>query len=257
MTKQAMKLIVNRICKVLPNGKTLLNNISFEIKKGEFVGMLGPSGAGKTLVLRSINGLLKPSSGEVRLSDNDHTISLTRTKGKDLRQTRQKVGVVFQGLNLVKRLTALENVLIGRLGSINPWRSVFAGFTDKETEEAIRLLGKMGIEGLALRRVGSLSGGEMQRVAIARALFQNPSILLADEPISNLDPSSALSVMQLLAPLKEQMPVLGVFHQPEITAKYCTRVIGLREGRIIYDGSPKLNSDQLFEIYGEKLSEII
>ncbi len=252
-----MQLNVNQINKTLPDGRVLLNNISFSVKTGEFVGILGPSGAGKTLTIRSLNGLLKPTHGSVTLSDqNHHTINVSHARGKELRQIRQKIGMIFQGFNLVKRLTALENVLIGQLGNISPWRSILKGFSNEEAEEALSLLEQMGVKELAFRKVGSLSGGEMQRVAIARALFQKPVILIADEPIANLDPSNAIGVMQLLEPLKAKMPVIGVFHQPEITARFCTRVIALNTGKVIYDGSPKLNSEQLLAIYGDKLSEI-
>ena len=253
-----MQLTIDQISKTLPNGKTLLDNISFTVEPGEFVGILGPSGAGKTLTIRAINGLLKPTSGAVFLTnDEGETINITGASKKTLRLTRQKIGVIFQGFNLVKRLTALENVLIGKLGGINPWRSLFKGFTNEEAEEALALLDQMGVKELAFRRVASLSGGEMQRVAIARALIQKPIILLADEPIANLDPSNALGVMQLLAPLKAQMPIVGVFHQPEMTARFCTRVIALNDGKIIYDGDPKLDANQLLKIYGEKISEIL
>lgn len=252
-----MKLLVKDISKILPDGKKLLDNISFEVKEGEFVGILGRSGAGKTLTMRALNGLLTPTSGEIVLDYNGQQTDLTKAQGKELRRIRQRVGVVFQGFNLVKQLTALENVMIGRLGSINPWRSIVAGFTNQEAEEALVVLDKVGIKNLAFRKVASLSGGEMQRVAIARALFQNPILLLADEPIANLDPSNALHIMQLFTLLYQTIPVIGVFHQPELTARFCTRVIALKEGKIIYDGSPKLNSQQLFEIYGEELSELL
>jgi len=252
-----MKIVVENISKILRDGTKLLDNLSFEVAKGEFVGILGPSGAGKTLTIRCINGLLTPSEGEVRLEyGTTSPLIISHSKGKQLKQARQQIGVIFQGFNLVKRLTALENVLIGRLGSISPMRSMVRGFTDREAEEALALLRKVGIEDLALRRVASLSGGEAQRVAIARALFQRPTVMLADEPIANLDPSNALGVMQLLAPLKAEMPVLGVFHQPEMTARFCSRVIGLKGGKIVYDGPPQLTQEQLHTIYGEKIHEI-
>jgi phosphonate transport system ATP-binding protein len=252
-----MKLQVKGITKVLPKSKKLLDQISFEVQKGEFVGIIGKSGAGKTLTLRCINGLLKPDSGSISLIDEaGKATELNMVKGKKLRETRRKIGVVFQGFHLVKRSTALENVLIGRLGSITPWRSIILGFTDEEAHEAMDILEKVGIKELAFRKLGSLSGGEMQRVAIARALFQSPAILLADEPIANLDPANALEIMQLLHPLKAQMPVVGVFHQPEMVARFCTRVIGLKKGQVIYDGKPHVEKAQLLEIYGEELGEL-
>jgi phosphonate transport system ATP-binding protein len=169
---------------------------------------------------------------------------------------RQKIGVIFQGYHLVKRLSALENVMIGRLGQISTWRSMFYGFTDAEAEEALQALDRVKMSQMANMQTGSLSGGEMQRVSIARAIFQSPTLLLADEPISNLDPSNAKTIMKMIKPLSEMMPVVGVFHQPEMTAKYCTRVIAIKEGKLIYDGDPKLSNKRLEEIYGEELELI-
>ena len=248
---------VTNISKALPGGKKLLDGISFTVRKGEFVGILGASGAGKTLTLRCLNGLLKPDTGSVVVQDQDGskwdicTIAKTR-----LRQLRRRIGIVFQGYHLVQRLTALDNVLLGRLGQISTVRSLFYGFTDKERAAALSALEKVKIGALAGARVGRLSGGEMQRVAIARAIFQNPALLLADEPLSNLDPSNAKVIMKLIQPLAQEMPVIGVFHQPEMTARYCTRVIAIKQGRIIYDGDPRLTTHQLVDIYGEELRQI-
>jgi phosphonate transport system ATP-binding protein len=248
---------VSNISKSLPDGRMLLDGISFTVRKGEFVGILGASGAGKTLTLRCLNGLLKPDSGSIVVEDQNGgkwdicTIAKTR-----LRQLRRRIGIVFQGYHLVQRLTALDNVLLGRLGQISTLRSLFYGFTDKEREEAFAALEKVKIGNLANTRVNQLSGGEMQRVAIARAIFQSPGLLLADEPLSNLDPSNAKIIMKMIQPLAQEMPVIGVFHQPEMTAKYCTRVIAIKKGRIIYDGDPRLTTHQLVDIYGEELRQI-
>lgn len=248
---------VINISKTLPNGKKLLDNISFKVKKGEFVGILGASGAGKTLTLRSLNGLLKPDSGSVIFKNVlGEKVNICTLSNKKLRKVRQKIGVIFQGYHLVQRLSVLENVMIGRLGSITTFRSIFYGFTDAEAHEAMGALEKVNMEHLANNKVSSLSGGEKQRVGIARAIFQKPNLLLADEPISNLDPKNAKLIMKLIKPLSEEIPVIGVFHQPEMTAKYCTRVIAIKEGKIIYDGKPNLTEDQLSEIYGEELSTL-
>jgi len=248
---------VINISKTLPNGKKLLDNISFKVKKGEFVGILGASGAGKTLTLRSLNGLLKPDSGAVIFKNElGEKVNICTLSNKKLRKVRQKIGVIFQGYHLVQRLSVLENVMIGRLGSISTLRSIFYGFTDAEAHEAMGALEKVNMEHLANNKVSSLSGGEKQRVGIARAIFQKPNLLLADEPISNLDPKNAKLIMKLIKPLSEEIPVIGVFHQPEMTAKYCTRVIAIKEGKIMYDGKPNLSEDQLSEIYGEELSTL-
>lgn len=252
-----MQLSVTDVTKQLPDGRLLLNRISFHVGPGEFVGILGRSGAGKSLTLRALNGLLQPSSGSIVLEHDGTSTDITRAKGAALRAIRQKIGVVFQGFHLVKPLTALENVLIGRLGSIAPWRSLLQGFSDAEAEAALAVMAEIGIADLALRRTSSLSGGEMQRVALARALFQQPLLLLADEPIGNLDPTNARLVMQLLAEQSQRTPVIGVFHQPELTARFCTRVIGLKGGQLVYDGPPQLNSEQLLELYGEELADLL
>jgi phosphonate transport system ATP-binding protein len=248
---------VKNLTKSLPNGRKLLDGISFTVNKGEFVGILGASGAGKTLTVRCLNGLLKPDSGSVIVEDDKHVKrDICSISKRQLKKVREKIGMIFQGFHLVKRLTALDNVLIGRLGQINSLRSLVYGFTDKEAEEALSALEKVKIQHLAGARVSSMSGGEMQRVAIARAIFQNPTLLLADEPISNLDPSNAKNIMKLIQPLSKDMPVIGVFHQPEMTAKYCSRVIAIKAGKIIYDGDPKLSDELLIEIYGEELRHL-
>lgn len=248
---------VTNISKSLPGGRKLLDGISFTVRRGEFVGILGASGAGKTLTLRCLNGLLKPDTGSVVVQDQDGSkwdiCHIAKTR---LRQLRRRIGIVFQGYHLVQRLTALDNVLLGRLGQISTLRSLFYGFTDKERAAALSALEKVKIGSLAGARVGRLSGGEMQRVAIARAIFQNPALLLADEPLSNLDPSNAKVIMKLIQPLAQEMPVIGVFHQPEMTARYCTRVIAIKQGRIIYDGDPRLTTHQLVDIYGEELRQL-
>jgi phosphonate transport system ATP-binding protein len=250
-------LEVKNLTKTLPTGRRLLDGISFKVKKGEFVGILGPSGAGKTLTLRCLNGLLKPDSGSVLINDeNNRQQDICQINKRELRRVRQKIGVIFQGYHLVKRLTAIENVMIGRLGQINTLRSLIYGFTDAEAAEALEAREKVKMQQLAGSRTANLSGGEMQRVAIARAIFQSPTLLLADEPISNLDPSNAKIIMKMIKPLSAQMPVVGVFHQPEMTAKYCTRVIAIKDGHVIYDGDPKLSNKQLEEIYGEELELI-
>ncbi len=250
-------LRVKDLGKTLPNGKILLRGVSLEVEAGEFVGVLGPSGAGKSLTLRCILGLTRPSSGSVEFDAPDgSTYSMGEMKGKDLRQARRHIGAIFQGLNLVRQLTVLENVMIGRLGSIHPLRSWLYGFTDQEAAEAFEALKEVKMEAFAGRKANTLSGGEMQRVAIARAVFQTPAFFLADEPISNLDPKNAKSIMKILAKLAKRAPVLGVFHQPDYTMKYCDRVIAIRDGKVVYDGEPRLKNSQLAEIYGDELSEI-
>ena len=247
---------VKDVIKQLPNGKQILKGITFKVDKGDFVGILGPSGAGKTVTMRCLNGLTRPTSGQIFIDTNGVRKDLTCCKGRALRELRQKIGIVFQGFNLVKRLSVLDNVMIGRLGQINSLRSLTYGFTNDEAHEAIEALEKVKISHLANRKVSSLSGGEQQRVAIARAIFQKPYMLLADEPIANLDPSNAKKIMKLLKPLAEEMPIIGVFHQPEMAAKYCNRIIAIKEGKVVYDGPSNISEDLLVEIYGEELQQL-
>jgi phosphonate transport system ATP-binding protein len=245
------------VSKAAPDGRLILDRISFRVRPGEFVGILGPSGAGKTLTMRCLNGLTRPDTGTVTFSPPGAApVEVGRARGRVLRQVRRQIGVVFQGFHLVKRLSAIDNVLIGRLGSISPWRSLVYGFTDAEADAAMTLLEQLQIGPLAYRPVGSLSGGEMQRVAVARALLQNPVLLLADEPVASLDPANARNIMQVLRPLADRMPVVGVFHQPELVREFCTRVVAIKAGRVVHDGSPDLSRTDLLDLYGTELTAI-
>lgn len=240
----------------LPNGKRLVNDVSFAVGRGEFVSILGSSGAGKSLTLRCIVGLTKPNEGEIRLTGPaGKTYRTTCVGARELRRARRHIGFIFQGSNLVKRLTALENVMLGRLGHIHPLRSWFLGFKDSEAREAMEALDRVNMAPFAARMAGSLSGGEMQRVSIARAIYQRPLIYLVDEPISSLDPKSAEAIMSILLPLSRETPVIGAFHQPATVARYCTRVIGIRAGKVVYDGQAQLSSRQLEKIYGDASSD--
>jgi len=246
------------ITKKLKSGKLLLNNISFEVRKGEFVGILGASGAGKTLTLKSLIGLMELTAGAVWVEqENNQHINIYKTSARALKKLRSKIALIFQGYHLVQRATVIDNVLMGRLGTISTWRSLFIGFTAQEKAEAMMALERVNMQTFANNRVNALSGGEKQRVAIARALFQQPNLLLADEPISNLDPKNAKTIMALLKELSVFFPVIGVFHQPELCAKYCTRIIAIKDGAIFYDGQPNLDEKTLEDIYGEELSSIL
>lgn len=245
-------LFVSNITKTLPNGRRLVNKVSFTVNRGEFVSILGSSGAGKSLTLRCITGLTTPDEGEIKFTGpKGETYRTTNVTTKDLRQARRNIGLMFQGSNLVKRLTVLENVMLGRLGHIHPLRSWTLGFKDSEARDAMEALDRVGMTSFVSRLAGSLSSGEQQRVAIARAIYQRPLVYLADEPISSLDPKNAEAIMALLQPLSRETPVIGAFHQPALTAKYCTRVLGMRRGTVVYDGPANLDPHQLAQIYGD------
>lgn len=245
------------LTKKLATGKVLLDRVSFDVRPGEFVALIGPSGAGKTLTIRALAGLTSLTGGDVHLTERSgETKSVTRASGVELRRLRRQTGVIFQGLQLVKRLTVIENVMIGRLGYISPWRSWLYGFTDAEASAAYRALERVNMESFADRVAGTLSGGEMQRVAVARAVYQEPELYLADEPISSLDPRNSDAIMRMLRGLAGERLVIGAFHQPAMVRRYCTRAIALRNGAIVYDGPPTLSPAQLVEIYGAEIEEI-
>ena len=245
-------LEVRNLTKRLPDGRALLNGLSFTIGKGEFVALLGASGAGKSLTMRAIVGLTSVSDGEVVFTGETGRVYRTTSTGtKDLRRARRNIGFIFQGCNLVRRLSVLDNVMIGRLGRIHPLRSWLYGFTDHEAQEAMEALDRVGMADFAARITGSLSGGEMQRVAIARAIYQRPLFYLADEPIAALDPKNADVIMRLLQPLSRENPILGAFHQPELVTRCCTRIIALRKGQVVYDGPPCLSPKEIAGLYAD------
>lgn len=249
-------LCVSNIVVTLPDGKRLVDQVSVTVARGEFVALLGSSGAGKSLTLRCIVGLTQPTEGKVTLAGPaGKTYSTTGVSSAELRRARRHIGLIFQGSNLVKRLTVLENVMIGRLGYVNPLRSWLIGFTDKEAREAMVALDRVNMAQFAARMAGSLSGGELQRVSIARAIYQRPLVYLADEPISALDPKNAEAIMSILCSLSRETPVIGAFHQPAMVAKYCTRALGIRQGAVVFQGSPRIARPELEQIYGEWDSE--
>ncbi|MEE4383139.1 MAG: ATP-binding cassette domain-containing protein [Pseudomonadales bacterium] len=251
------RLEIEGLAKVLPDGTRLLEDVGFTVRAGEFVALLGASGAGKSLTLRCVLGLTRASAGRVSFVDGSGVRhELAGLEGAALRRARRRMGVIFQGANLVPRLRVIENVMIGRLGTMHPVRAWLYGFRDDEARAALLALERTNVAHLAHRVTGSLSGGELQRVAIARAIHQEPDLFLADEPISSLDPGNARAVMELLRPLAHRYPVLGVFHQPEVVARYCTRCIALKDGRVYYDGAPDVPRRVLREIYGEELEAL-
>src|SRR5262249_22877299 len=203
--------------------------------------------------MRAIVGLTSVNEGEVVFTgETGKQYRTTGTGAEELRRARRNIGSIFQGCNLVRRLTVIENVMIGRLGRIHPLRSWLYGFTDQEAADAMEALDRVGLAEFAARMTGTLSGGEMQRVAIARAIYQRPLCYLAAGAIASLDPRNSRAIMQLLQPLAWEHPILGTFHQPELTAEFCTRVIAIRHGRVVYDGDPHLTRAQLADIYSQE-----
>lgn len=226
-----------------------LDAVSLKVAPGEMVGIIGRSGAGKSTLLRSINRLTSPSGGEIRFEDR----VVTGLKGRDLRFWHRECAMIFQQFNLVSRLDVLTNVLMGRLSYQPTYRSLLKLFPARERALAVLSLERVEMAPFALQRADTLSGGQQQRVAIARALVQEPRIMLADEPIASLDPRSAARVMDILASINREdgITVICNLHTLDTARRYCHRVIGMRAGRIVYDGSPDgLRPDTVREIYG-------
>jgi phosphonate transport system ATP-binding protein len=232
-------------------GDTLaVDNINLRIEAGEMTGVIGRSGAGKSTLLRLINRLIEPSGGSI-LSDG---VDVTRLRGRALRQWRARTAMIFQQFNLVNRLDVLTNVLIGDLVRVPAPRMLLRLFTDTERARAVALLDRLGLFEAAMNRADELSGGQQQRVAIARALMQQPTMLLADEPIASLDPSNARLVMDALADLNQRdgITVVCNLHTLDTARAYCRRIVGMAAGRIVFDGPPDTLTEQaLRAIYGE------
>jgi len=223
------------------------------IARGEMVGIIGRSGAGKSTLLRLINRLIEPTSGRI-VADG---VDVTALRGKALRAWRARTAMIFQQFNLVNRLDVLTNVLCGRLNHMSAWRVLFKRFTPAERALAVRTLERFGLAEVALNRADALSGGQQQRVAIARALLQEPAMLLADEPISSLDPVNAKAVMDALQDINrtDGITVLVNLHTLDTARAYCGRVIGMSAGRIVFDGPPEgLTEDVLHAIYGDDVA---
>ncbi|MFN0071579.1 MAG: phosphonate ABC transporter ATP-binding protein [Chloroflexota bacterium] len=231
-----------------PNGHEALKDVSFEIQPGEFACIIGRSGAGKSTLLRCLNGLLPATAGEITLDKTRVTMS----NASERRALQRRVGFVFQEFNLVDRLSVMNNVLAGRLGHLSPFASSVYWFSTRDREIALRSLERVNLAHKAMQRADSLSGGEKQRVAIARALTQEPVALLADEPVSSLDPELAWSVMtDLHRTAKETgIPTLVNIHDVRLASSFADRVIGLADGIIAFDGPPSdLDEEAMLRVY--------
>lgn len=250
-----MLLSVQKLHKIYPNGTHALKGVSFDVKEGEFLVVIGLSGSGKTTLLRSINRLIEPTSGKVEFMGKD----ITHIKGDELRKIKSQIGMVFQQFNLVKRRSVMLNVLTGSLGRISTISSLFEKFPEEVYESARRALSIVGIEEKSDLRADTLSGGQQQRVAIARSLVQNPKLLLADEPVASLDPATSNSVMQYFEKINKELgtTIICNLHFLSLVRKYATRVIALKAGLIVYEGLPSEIDETWFKtIYGEEAEEV-
>ncbi len=239
----------DNVSKHYPNGVHALKEVSFELCEGEFVSVIGPSGSGKSTLLRAINRLIPISGGTVWLDGQ----AVSALRGRNLRQLRRKVGMIFQNYNLVYSLSVLQNVLHGRLGYMNGVKGVFGLSSEDDKQEGLDLLEELGLADFAYNRASDLSGGQKQRVGIAPAIMQGPKLLLCDEPIASLDPSSAKTIMDLLRDMTQKRNIACIvnLHQLDVALKYSTRIIGLSKGEIVFDGRPEEMDDATIErIYG-------
>jgi phosphonate transport system ATP-binding protein len=236
------------VYKTYPNGFTALKNVNLNIEQGEFVAIIGLSGAGKSTILRCINRMHDIQQGTLTVDGVD----VESLSGKALRRFRRKVGMIFQSFNLVSRSTVIKNVLTADVPDMPFWRVLFGIFTKEQKMRALESLDKVGILDKAYTRCDQLSGGQQQRVALARTLNQNPSIILADEPVASLDPVTARQVMSDFVRINKEykITILLNIHHVDLALNYCDRVIGVRAGEIVFDGpASSITQEQLDEVY--------
>ncbi len=230
-------------------GKPVLRDISLDIEGADITAIIGPSGTGKSTLIRCINRLVEPSSGAIEFEGRD----LVKLSGSELRRARSRIGMVFQEYNLVERLSVMENLLTGCLGKTPAWKALLRKFEPVDIRRAWEMLEVVGLTGFANARADSLSGGQRQRVGISRAVMQQPALLLADEPTSSLDPKTSVEIMELLARIAQDrsIPVVINMHDVELAKRFANRIIGMAGGRVVYDGPPaSLNDEILKQIYG-------
>ncbi|UCH24309.1 MAG: phosphonate ABC transporter ATP-binding protein [Trueperaceae bacterium] len=246
---------VNNLSKTFPDGTEALKNVTVTIPDGDFVAIIGLSGAGKSTFLRCLNRLVEPTQGEIRAHGTD-VISL---RGRALQRYRRTIGFIFQQFNLVTRLSVIENVLSGRLGYHATWRGVLGLYTERDVELARHYIDRVGLNEKEQTRVDQLSGGQQQRVAIARAMTQEPQLILADEPMASLDPRLSDVILGLLKDYNEEhgVTVLVNIHVLELAKRYAKRILAFNKGELVFDGPVEALSDTLEgEIYTGSLEAL-
>jgi len=245
----APALSIRNLVKEYVAGRPVLRGISLEFAPRGVTAVIGPSGTGKSTLIRCINRLVEPTSGEIVFEGLD----LTRLGKQELREARRRIGMVFQEYNLVERLTVMENVLSGRLGYVTPVKAWLRRFPKRDVDRAFELLETVGLSAFAHARADSLSGGQRQRVGIARAVMQQPRLLLADEPTSSLDPKTSVEIMALMQALSEMhaFPVIVNIHNVELARRFADRIVGMTGGAVVFDGPPDALDDAILKsIYG-------
>lgn len=241
-------IAIRGLRKEFGNGTKALRGVDLEVERGQLLVLLGPSGAGKSTLLRCINGLVKPSAGEVTVD------GVAVHQHRQLADIRRQVGMIFQQFNLVKRLTVIENVLCGCLANTNIFTSCLKLFPPADIDLALHCLDRVGLADKAYERADQLSGGQQQRVGIARSLAQKPRLILADEPVASLDPRSAERVMGILSDINRQdgMTVIVSLHNIDLAGRYAERVVGLRDGALVLDKrGGALSPWEVERVYGD------
>jgi phosphonate transport system ATP-binding protein len=244
-------LSIESLEKVYPGGQRALDAVDLVLDQPQVVAIIGSSGAGKSTLIRCINRLVEPTAGRVYLRGVD-IVALGR---RELRRMRRRIGMIFQEFNLVERLTVMENVLSGRLGSVGFFAALARRYPPRDVANAFELLDRVGLAGYQNTRADALSGGQRQRVGIARALMQQPELLLVDEPTASLDPKTARQIMRLIRSLalERHCPALVNIHDVALAQGFSDRVVGLKAGRVVFDGTPQaLTPEVLTEIYGQE-----
>ena len=245
----ARSLVIRDLVKEYRRGVPVLSGINLTVPGRGVTAVIGPSGTGKSTLIRCINRLVEPTSGEIRFMGVD----MAKLRGRRLREARRRIGMVFQEYNLVERLTVMENLLSGRLGYVPVWRAWLRKFPERDIARAFDLLDAVGLRGYATQRADALSGGQRQRVGIARAIMQEPDLILADEPTSSLDPKTSVEIMDILSKLagERDIPVIVNIHNVELAKRFAHRVVGMTGGKVVYDGPPdNLTDADLRTIYG-------
>lgn len=243
---------LRHVDKIYSNGYKALSDINLAVKDGEFVSIIGLSGAGKSTLIRCINRMHDIQAGQILIDGVD----ISKLRGKALRLERRNIGMIFQSFNLVKRSSVYKNVLGGRVGYHSTLETLFSIYTKEEKLLALRSLDKLGILDKAYVRADQLSGGQQQRVALARALTQEPKLILADEPVASLDPITTLSVMDDFTRINKMgITIIANMHHVDLAKKYSTRIVGIRGGKIVFDGAPEEVTDEVcVRIYGRSLN---
>ena len=242
-------LSVRGLVKEYVPGKPVLRGIDLDFEARGISAVIGPSGTGKSTLIRCINRLVEPTAGQVIFEGRD----LVKLSRAELRSARRRIGMVFQEYNLVERLSVMENLLCGRLGYVSPLKAWLRRYPGRDIAQAFELLDIVGLGDFAQARADSLSGGQRQRVGIARAMMQEPRLLLADEPTSSLDPKTSVEIMGLMQTLAQAhgFPVIVNIHNVELARRFADRIVGMTGGGVVYDGTPeRITERHLKEIYG-------